>query len=797
MALSMAQGARQPMLYALPMYSAVVFDSAPRAAPRLPRGRAWPRKKCPCGFQTSSPNPSLLFAPFSARHYTSPPHIACYADALAKAALSDAMKNTFDSITFAASVGDPERVAAVLATGLLDTPAEAAFDRHARLARRLLHVAASFVSLVDDRRVFFKSAIASAEALASMPREVPIADSFCPYPVAASAPLIVSDSRIDPRFTGHSAVRNFNLIAYAGVPLVSAEGHTLGTFCVIDGQPRAWTDDDISTLTDLAAAVMTEIELRQRVLQLETSQARLGEARSLAEQRYAELRAVYASAPVGLAFVDVDLRFVTINETLAFINGRSVDDHIGKSLREVLPAALYDVIEPYYRRALAGERVEEIELRGPNPTNLSEFRDWLLSYIPISNSDGQVLGINIVVRDITQQKRAEQAVRSSEVQYRTLFNSIDQGFSVIEMLFDKNGKPNDYRFLECNPMFEGLTGLTNAVGKTARELLPGLEARWFEIYREVAVTGAAVRFVDGSDVMNRWFDVYAFRVGGPESRKVAILFTNITERKRLENERERHIAALQEADHRKDEFLAMLAHELRNPLAPICNALEIMKRRDISGDILERVRSMMERQLSQLVHLVDDLLDVSRISRGTIELRKGRTELASVVSHAVEAASPLSESMGQELSVVLPPHPIYLDGDFHRLAQVVGNMLNNAAKYTAKGGSIWLITEQESDQAVIRVRDTGIGIGADQLPLIFDMFKQVDPSLERSQGGLGIGLTLVKKLVAMHGGTVEAHSAGVGQGSEFIVRLPVMLGRPEPLAPEPRVRYTQPTAGRF
>ena len=283
--------------------------------------------------------------------------------------------------------------------------------------------------------------------------------------------------------------------------------------------------------------------------------------------------------------------------------------------------------------------------------------------------------------------------------------------------------------------------------------------------------------------MNRWFDVYAFRVGGPESRKVAILFTNITERKRLENERERHIAALQEADHRKDEFLAMLAHELRNPLAPICNALEIMKRRDISGDVLERVRSMMERQLSQLVHLVDDLLDVSRISRGTIELRKGRTELASVVSHAVEAASPLSESMGQELSVVLPPHPIYLDGDFHRLAQVVGNMLNNAAKYTAKGGSIWLITEQESDQAVIRVRDTGIGIGADQLPLIFDMFKQVDPSLERSQGGLGIGLTLVKKLVAMHGGTVEAHSAGVGQGSEFIVRLPVMLGRPEPLAP--------------
>ena len=216
----------------------------------------------------------------------------------------------------------------------------------------------------------------------------------------------------------------------------------------------------------------------------------------------------------------------------------------------------------------------------------------------------------------------------------------------------------------------------------------------------------------------------------------------------------------------------MLAHELRNPLAPIRNAVEILRQSGGDEQKVKPATEMMQRQVGQMVRLVDDLLDVSRISRGKIELRKEPVELASVVHHAVEAVRPLCESMDHELTVTLPPQPMYLNADPTRLAQVVGNLLNNACKFTEKGGRIRLTVEQEGEQAVIRVQDTGIGIAAEQLPRIFEMFTQVDTSLERSRDGLGIGLTLVKKLVEMHGGTVEARSAGVGQGSEFVVRLP-------------------------
>lgn len=259
-------------------------------------------------------------------------------------------------------------------------------------------------------------------------------------------------------------------------------------------------------------------------------------------------------------------------------------------------------------------------------------------------------------------------------------------------------------------------------------------------------------------------------------------------------ERIRVEEALREADCRKNEFLAMLAHELRNPLAPIRNAAQILQ---LGGDerAVRAVSDMMDRQVGQMVRLVDDLLDVSRISRGKIELRKERVELASVVHHAVEAAHSLYESMNHDLTVTLPSQPIYLNGDPTRLAQIVGNLLNNACKFTDTGGRIRLTVEREGEQAVIQVRDSGIGIAADQLPRIFDMFTQVDCSLERSTSGLGIGLSLVKNLVEMHGGTVEVHSAGLGQGSEFVVRLPVLADMPKP-PPEPAVSEPTPTTAR-
>jgi PAS domain S-box-containing protein len=259
---------------------------------------------------------------------------------------------------------------------------------------------------------------------------------------------------------------------------------------------------------------------------------------------------------------------------------------------------------------------------------------------------------------------------------------------------------------------------------------------------------------------------------------------------------------LAEADRRKNEFLAMLAHELRNPLAPIRNALEVMRQTQGNGEAVHSASEMMERQVGQMARLVDDLLDVSRISRGKIELRRGAIELASAVNQAVEASRPMVESKGIDLSVSLPPEPVYLNADPIRLAQVVGNLLNNACKFTDKGGRIWLTSEltSERDQSpkgvLIRVRDTGIGIAADQLGRIFEMFTQLDTSLERNVSGLGIGLTLAKNLVELHGGTMEAHSAGAGQGSEFVVRLPVLAEAPKPQTPEPAATELKTTPSR-
>ncbi len=232
--------------------------------------------------------------------------------------------------------------------------------------------------------------------------------------------------------------------------------------------------------------------------------------------------------------------------------------------------------------------------------------------------------------------------------------------------------------------------------------------------------------------------------------------------------------ALREADRRKDEFLATLAHELRNPLAPVRNALQILKMPRVDAGTVERSREMMERQVQHLVRLVDDLLDVSRVMRGKIELRKERIELATVVARAVETVQPLVDAQGHQLSVRMASDSLLLEADPVRLAQVVGNLLTNAAKYTEPNGRIWLTAERDGDMAVLRVRDNGIGIAPAMLPRIFELFVQVDHAATKAQGGLGIGLTLVKNLVEMHNGIVQARSDGLGHGSEFLVKLPLV-----------------------
>jgi PAS domain S-box-containing protein len=252
-------------------------------------------------------------------------------------------------------------------------------------------------------------------------------------------------------------------------------------------------------------------------------------------------------------------------------------------------------------------------------------------------------------------------------------------------------------------------------------------------------------------------------------RGAVLVFRDITERRRTER-------ALRDADHRKDEFLAMLAHELRNPLAPLRNALELV--RELSHDPveLEKLRAMMERQLEQLVRLTDDLLDVSRITRGKLVLRQERIDLAGVIHSAVETCAPLITRQGHQLTQELPGEPVYVMGDRARLSQAVYNLLGNACKYMDPGGRIHVRLLRRNGTVEISVADTGVGIGPEMIDHVFEMFTQAERSLERSQGGLGIGLTLVKRIVELHGGSVVARSEGKGKGSQFTVTLPVADG---------------------
>jgi signal transduction histidine kinase/DNA-binding response OmpR family regulator len=381
----------------------------------------------------------------------------------------------------------------------------------------------------------------------------------------------------------------------------------------------------------------------------------------------------------------------------------------------------------------------------------------------------------------------EQRLEAKEERYRALFESIDEGFCVIKLLRGPDGEVYDFRYEEANEAFSVQTGLKNPVGSTMRELVPGYEGTRFRVYDRVARTGESTRFVQEDKVMKRWFDIYASRLGGAGGDLVAVLFSDITQRLLAEQDLRRLNEELAQANRRKTEFLATLAHELRNPLAPLSNGLHLMRMASSKPELLEKTRQMMERQIQHMVHLVDDLLDVARISTGKVELRRRRTDLREVVATAVETSASLVESGGHKLTVEVPDEPLPMDADPTRIAQVVSNLLNNAAKYTPQGGRIALKVGLDGGHAVLSVSDTGIGIAPDALDKVFEMFAQVS-SAGKPQGGLGIGLSLVQSLVALHGGTVSASSRGTGQGSTFTVRLPLLTNDPEVTS-----RMAQPT----
>ena len=571
---------------------------------------------------------------------------------------------------------------------------------------------------------------------------------------------------------------------------------------------------------------------------------------------------------------------------------------------------------------ISGKRARfEMEYPCHSPTE----QRWFVMRVTRFQGLGPVR-IVIVHDNCTERKLAQEASRESNERYRNLLDKMDEGFCIIEMIFDEHEKPVDFRYVEVNPAFEKHSRLRNVTGKRVREFVPDLEQHWLEFYGQVALTGEPARIVKHSEILDGWLDVYAARLGAPDKQQVAVIFSNVTERtvndSALRHSEERFRALfdrgpiamytcdaagliqefnrnavalwgrepvrgdpserfcgasplyfpdgalipesqspigavlkgqapvehgveavierpdgsrttiianivplknargditgaincmydisersrserimmeqsqmLEEQDRRKDEFLAMLSHELRNPLAPLSNAVQLLALRGNEDPVQLDARRIIERQLGQLKYLVDDLLEVSRITNGSIRLRMTHVSIDDIVERALETVQPLFEQRRHELSVSLPQEPVFLDADPARLEQVLVNLLGNAAKYTDAGGSIWLNIELESSAEtaldgaaeipaiVITVRDTGIGIAPELLPRIFDLFTQAQRSLDRSQGGLGIGLSLVQRLVELHGGTVKAYSTA-GRGSEFVVRLPRLLTVPAPL----------------
>jgi PAS domain S-box-containing protein len=480
-----------------------------------------------------------------------------------------------------------------------------------------------------------------------------------------------------------------------------------------------------------------------------------------------QLALITDNLPPLISYIGRDLRYRLNNRAYETWFGLERAQIHGRQVQEVLGREAWERLRPYMESALAGTRVQfEAEI----PYAHGGVR-WIdASYVPDVADDGEVRGFAVLINDVSARRRAENALRESEARFRLMADAAP----VLIWLSDTEGRRTWFNrpWLE----FTG-RGLAEELGDawTAGVHLDDVE-QVRESFRASFTARLGVRRefrLRRADGAYRWLLETAQPMLHADGSFLGYIgsCTDVTEWHEAQE-------VLLQSDRRKDEFLATLGHELRNPLAPIRNSLHILRLTERDAGSQRRLVDMMERQVDQLVRLVDDLLEVSRISRGKITLRTEPVELGQVLRSAAEACRPLMEREGHDFQVQLPQEPITLEGDAVRLTQVVANLLNNSAKYTEAGGRVWLGAARVGGEAVITVRDTGLGIPAEMLPHIFDMFAQVNRTLGRAQGGLGIGLALVRRLVELHGGRVEARSAGEGTGSEFVVRLPMAAPRP-------------------
>jgi PAS domain S-box-containing protein len=626
--------------------------------------------------------------------------------------------------------------------------------------------------------------------------------SACASAMRSGTRIIIEDVELDPGYEPHRhAAAQAGYRAVQSTPIKSRSGNVLGMLSTHFRTPRRPSERD-ERLLDLYARHAADLIERIRF-------------EEAIQQQTAEMNALFETLPVGIHIAhDPQCCRITANEAAH----KLLRIPLGQNVSRLATAGEQPTNCRVYRngievatnqlpvqRAARGEQVrnEDVEFR---------FDDGTILYVvtsaaPLYDNEGRVRGAVAGVLDVTSRRQAEERLRTHNERLRLLWEAASvlltttEPDSMLRELFARIGPHlglDGYFNYMVNETGDGLTlvssiGIPDEVVKQSNRLEFGQAISGAVALQRQPIVATHIKQSDDPkaqlvkslgiracacnplEINNDLLGTLAF-VGRSrdefEEDELEFLRT-ICQYVAVAYERLRFVRQLRDADRRKDEFLATLAHELRNPLAPIRNAVELLRRSDGSTQLVEEATGMMGRQLDQMVRIVDDLLDLSRISQGKVQVRKERIELATVLRSAVEAVRLMIDARAQELTVTMPSETIYLEADATRLGQVISNLLDNAAKYTPKGGHIKLTAERQGGEAVVSVRDTGIGIAPEQLAHIFEMFSQVAPALERSEEGLGIGLSLVRGLVELHGGKVKAQSAGLGKGSEFIVRLPV------------------------
>ena len=533
---------------------------------------------------------------------------------------------------------------------------------------------------------------------------------------------------------------------------------------IAKGRLEVPIDDSAAPIMDSSGIVSGCVLIFRDVTERREAEKR--EAVRLLDARL--LAAIVESSDDAIVRKSLDGIVQSWNAAAERLFGYTAADAIGRHISLVIPPDRLSEEDEIIARLKSGQRVDHFETvrmrRDGSPIHVS------LTISPIYGANGSVVGASKTVRDITERK-------ATEADREKFFTLVENSTDFIGIC-DPDAVP-----IYVNPAglrMVGLRSVHDPRGRNVREFFfPEDQSRIMdEFLPKVIEDGHGeidIRFRNFDTGAARWMAYKVLKLTDTAGRVVgfATVSQDVTDRRRLEDHLRQLAADLSEADQRKNEFLATLAHELRNPMAPLSNMLEVLKRVGDDRPKRDNAIETMDRQLTQLVRLVDDLLDLSRITHNRIELRRRRVELASLVHQAVQAARPLAEATGHHFHLALSRDPIYLNADPVRLSQVFGNLLNNSCKYSDPGGTITVTTARDGGDAVITVDDSGVGIPPDKLESIFDMFTQLDRAGASSQGGLGIGLTLVRRLVQLHGGSVEARSAGAGKGSAFVVRVPI------------------------